>query len=189
MPAVKKAAVRTTMKDPDLVPQEPDVEQWKNATAGTVHIIRLGDYGKPQSELIYSGRVFTITPQERRRNQNAFATPALDMFTNGTLEAVSLIDGEPDTPRLRSNPNMLDEKEIPRVFKLRGENFNERIATITNPATISRLLELARDPRLNATVHQYETLRRRERTLNGEAESESPAQPAGDGLPRAVTPR
>lgn len=188
MVATKKAPAKPV--DPEAVPQEPGIETWRNTTAGTVYITRIGEYGKRVSELIYGGRVFSITPQERRLNQNACATPTLDMFTNGTLEAVSLIDGEPDTPRLRNNPNMLDEKEIPRLFKLRGENFSERIATITNPATIARLVELAREPRMNATVAQFEMLRRRERALAGEQESEAPATPASDaGIPRAVTPK
>jgi hypothetical protein len=188
MPATKKAASRSV--DPTLVPQDPGIETWKNSTAGTVYITRIGEYGKRISELIYGGRVFSITPQERRLNQNSCATPQLDMFSNGTLEAVSLLDDEPDTPKLRNNPNMLDEKEIPRLFRLRGEGFSERISTITNTATIARLLELARDPRMNATVQQFETLRRRERNLAGETENEPPAASPGDaGLPRAVTPR
>lgn len=183
----KKAAYAT---DPDLVPREPGIETWKNTIAGTVYITRIGDYGKRITELIYSGRVFSITPQERRLNQNACSSSALDMFTNGTLQAVTLLDDEPDTPKLRNNPNMVDEREIPRLFKLRGEHFSERIANISNPATIARLLDLARDPRLNATVQQFENLRRRERALAGETEDEGPAKPPAEaGIPKAVTPR
>lgn len=187
MATTKKAAAQPPV-DPELVPQEPGIEQWQNTTAGTVYITRIGEYGKRISELVYGGRVFSITPQERRFNQNACASPALDVFINGTLQPKSLLDDEPDTPRLRDNPNMIDEKEIPRIFRLRGEMFAERIATITNTATIARLLELAREPRLNATVQQFEQLRRRERALNGETD-ETPRPAAADGLPRAVTPR
>lgn len=183
--AAKKAAPTV---DPDLVPQDAGIEQWKNTTAGMVYVTRIGDYGKKQTELIGTGRVFAITPQERRLNQNGYASPEQDMFQNGTLAAVSLIDGEPDTPKLRDNPNMVDEKEIPRMFKLRGEHFADRIELISNPATISRLLELARDPRLNATVQQFEQLRRRERAIAGRQEEERPT-PAADTLPKAVTPR
>lgn len=183
--AAKKAAPAV---DPDLVPREAGIEQWKNTTAGMIYITRIGDYGKKQTELIGSGRVFSITPQERRLNQNGCATPALDMFQNGTLAAVSLLDDEPDTPKLRDNPNMVDEREIPRMFKLRGEHFSDRIELISNPATIGRLLELARDPRLNATVQQFEMLRRRERAIAGQNDDDRPP-PAPDTIPKAVTPR
>lgn len=188
MVATKKAAARPV--DPDAVPQDPGIETWQNVTAGTIYLTRLGEYGKRISELVYGGRVFSITPQERRLNQSACATEALDMFRNGTLQPKSLLDDEPDTPLLRENPNILDDKEIARVFRLRGEVFAQRIATITNSATIARLLELAREPRLNATVQQFELLRRRERALAGEAEAEAaPPSPEVAGLPRAVTPR
>lgn len=189
MVATKKAPAKPA--NPELIPQDAGIETWRNATAGTVYITRIGEYGKRISELIYGGRVFSITPQERRLNQNACANAKLDMFTNGTLEAVSLLDDEPDTPKLRNNPNMLDEREIPRLYRLRGEAFTERIAQISNPATIARLLELARDPRLNCTVQQFETLRRRERALAGEAEEDRPPGPQNTdgGFGRAVTPK
>jgi hypothetical protein len=188
MVATKKQSPKPAV-DPDLVPSDPGIEVWQNTTPGTVYITRIGEYGKRLSELIYGGRVFSITPQERRLNQNACARPGFDMFTNGTLQPMTLLDGEPDTPRLRQNPNMVDEKEIPKLFRLRGEAFAERINTITNTATISRLLELARDARYNVTVQQFEMLRRRERAIAGDTETDTPA-PSGDaGLPRAVTPK
>ena len=164
------------------------METWHNTTDCTIYVTRIGEYGKRSTELVYGRRNLTITPQERRINQQACAIPEQDVFTNGTLQPTSLIDGEPDTERLRSNPNMLDTKEIDRLFKLRGETFQERIGNITNIATIARLLELARDPRRNATVHQYEILRRRERAITGEQEPKPAIEPEDD-MPRAVTPK
>jgi hypothetical protein len=186
--ATKKVAAKRPA-NPELIPSDPGLETWVNTTDGVVYLTRIGEYGKKETELIYGRRSFTITPQERRLNQNACAIPAQDFFTNGTLQPKNLLDDEFDTPRLRENPNMINENEIPKIFRLRGEAFSQRLDTITNPATIARLIELAREPRYNATVHQFEMIKRRERALSGEREEPTPAVPDPDGLPRAVTPK
>lgn len=175
--------------DPTLVPLQPDMETWKNVSAGKVWINRIGDYGKPRTEIVVGGRSFNLTPQERRMNQNVVARPELDVFTNGTLQPISLIDEEWDTEMLRSSPNALGELDIEKLFKVRGEAFRDRLEQITNLATVNRLAELAREPRFNVTVQQYEIVKLRERAL-GEAPSPgTPSDPDGERKPRPVTPR
>jgi hypothetical protein len=100
--------------DPSLVPSESGVEVWRNATAGLVYINRIGEYGRKFSELIQPGRAFQVTPTERRLNQNSVALAEFDVFTNGTLEPVDLIDDEPDTEKLRNNPNLITDKDVRR---------------------------------------------------------------------------
>lgn len=181
--ATKKAATR---RDPSLVPQDPDLETWKNVTPGIVAINRVGEYGRKIVELIHGERVFSITPQERRMNQGATALPELDVFTNGTLSAVSLIEGEPDTAMLRDNPNMIDDREILLLFRLDNDAFRDRIGLITNAAALGRLAECARDAHYQARVHQYELVKLRERALAGDV-AEPP--PDNERQPKAVTPR
>lgn len=180
---------KPTAVDPELIPSDPGLELWRNAEPGTVAINCLGEYGRKRVELVKGGRTFTITPQERRMNQNACALPELDMFTNGTLQPVNLLDDEPDTPSLRQNPNVFDEADIAKVFKLRGEAFADRIAQVTNPVAFDRLADMARDPRYNATIQQYEQIKARQRLLTADVTDVGGTTDTTERKPRAVTPR
>lgn len=183
----RKGASRAPKHDP--IPVDANVETWRNNMPGTVIITRVGEYGRREVSVVNGGRTFQITPQERRINQSAAASKDLDVFTNGTLSPVTLLDGEPDTEALRSNPNTLDEEELPQLFRLRGEEFSDRIGQITTIPPIARLLELARDPLYDATLSQYEVLKTREVELRGSLDDGTPRPPEPDGLPRGVTPR
>lgn len=187
MPATKKAAARPA--NPDTVPVDPGIETWKNIGQSMVHITRIGEYGKQITDLIYGGRSFSITPQERRMNQSSCFNPEKDdPFTNGTFSPVILLDEEPDTPKLRANPNVLDEAGVGDLFKLSGEAFNQRLLQVTNVTAVDRLIAAAKDPSTGASVQQLETVKKYRKLLAGEPE-EPKTEPTPDGLPRAVTPR
>jgi hypothetical protein len=169
---------------------EPGLELWRNAAAGIVAINRIGEYGRTRVEVIHGDRTFHITPQERRMNQNVCARPELDFFTNGTLQPVVLLDDEEDTAALRQNPNVMAEADIEALFKIKGEAFAERLDHITNTATLGRLVALAREPRLNATVQQYELVKARQRALETEVADVNPdGASAPERRSRAVTPK
>lgn len=189
MPA---AAKRAPVKAPahDTIPIDSGVETWRNNMPGKVTITRVGEYGRKVVDIVSGYRTFQVTPQERRMNQAAAASEDLDIFVNGTLSPVELIDGEPDTAALRANPNMLSEDELPKLFQLKGDQFADRVGRITTIAPIARLIELARDSRYDATLSQYETLKSREVELRGSLD-ERPSRPESptDGLPKGVTPR
>jgi hypothetical protein len=177
--------------DTDPIPVEQGVETWRNGSAGIVVINRVGEYGRRISDSIHGGRVFQITPQERRMNQGACALPTQDPFTNGTLHPQTLLDSEPDTAFLRENPNVLNDEDLPKLFRLRGEEFSSRVNAITNVAAISRLHEMVRDPQFEATLVQYEIVKVRKMELDGDLDTGPPPDLDGgvDSLPRGVTPR
>lgn len=191
----KKAAARPTAPDtdPDLIPVDSGVEVWRNCTPGMTFITKLGEYGKRETELIYGDRTFSLTPGERRINQNNYAKPELDLFMNGTFQPVSLVDGEPDTARLMRNPNTLTDEDIKEMLAMRGEIFSQRINDISSEAVLARVLEMAREPRYEVTLAQYETIKLRQMDLKGDLDVAPPPSPGSDPntgtLPRAVTPR
>jgi hypothetical protein len=191
MPATKKAAARRVPAATEPIAVFAEVETWQNETPGTVAINRVGEYGRRVVDLIHGGRRFQVTPQERRMNQNAANSPEQDIFTNGTLRPIDLLDDDPDTEKLKANPNIFREGELPELFNLKGEMFRQRIAEIKNPAALARLIELARDPRLEATLTQYEAIKSREIELRGTLEPDTKAAPAPPegALPRGHTPR
>lgn len=176
----------------DLVPVDPGMETWMNAGPSLLHITKFGEYGKRESELIYGGRVFALTPQERRFNQSQCFRASDDPFTNGTFKPLALIDDEPDTDRLRNNPNVLDDARVAELFQLAGEGFNQKVLEITNPTAVDRLIEIARQPNAGASVQQLDILKRYKRLLAGEDNDDTKTPERGpeiEPVPRAVTPR
>lgn len=126
------------------------LETWKNPTEGRVWINRLDHRGElAKVEIIGSGRVFHLTPAERRLNQEMAVNPDLDIFTNGTLTPVRLLGtDEAEAAEFASNPNMMTEGDMRAlVGKTKGKQdaFAERLAGIRNTATLERLLALARE--------------------------------------------
>jgi hypothetical protein len=189
MAAATKKAVATGPANADGMPVEPGVESWVNVGSAMVHLIKIGEYGRRETELVYGGRTFAITPQERRLNQSQVFDPAKnDPFTNGSFKPLVLLDDEKDTAILRANPNVLDDDAIAELFKVTGEAFSQRLLAITNPNTIDRLIETARKPDTGASVQQVHILERYKKLLTGEKDEPAP-ESGPEGLPKAVTPR
>lgn len=186
MVATKKDPVRAD--NVDGMPVEPGIETWMNVGPSLLHITKIGEYGKRESELIYGNRVFAITPQERRLNQSQCFNSLDDPFTNGTFKPLRLLEDEPDTETLRANPNVLDDGAIAGLFKLTGEPFGQQLMAITNPTAVDRLIEVAKQSATGATVGQLEILQRYKKLLAGE--KDEPQVEAGpEPLPKPVTPR
>lgn len=186
MVATKKAPARPD--NADGMPVDPGVETWSNTGPSLVHLIKIGEYGRRETQLVYGERTFTLTPQERRINQSQCFDPKNDPFVNGTFKPVALLDDEPDTAVLRDNPNVLDDDDILALFKLTGDTFNERLIAITNMTAVDRLIEVAKRPATGASVGQLETLKRYKKLLTGGPE-EPAAEPGPEPLPKPVTPR
>lgn len=196
MPATKKAAAKRVASapatDPTFVPIDSGVEVWRNCTPGTTYFTKLGEYGKRETELVRGNATFSLTPGERRINQAGYATVEQDLFRNGTFQPVTLLDDEPDTPRLRDNPNTLTDRDIQQLFKTRGEAFADRVNAITSEVVLGRVLEMAREPRHNVTLAQYEVLKLRQMELKGDLIEDGapmPEDPNTGSLPKPVTPR
>lgn len=171
------------------VPVQPGFEEWQNNTETRVFIIRIGAYGVQTHDMILAHQPFFITPQERRINESKSATPAQNVFTNGTFSPLSLLPDEYDTPRLLANPNNVTRDDFADIFKLRGQNFLERIEVITALPTIDDLLARAKEPSNKVLVEQYEMLgARRARIVQANAPKDPEIGPTGERAPKAVTP-
>jgi hypothetical protein len=186
MVATKRAASRPDNTDGQ--PVDPGVEAWLNTSPSLVYLIKIGEYGKRETELVYGGRTFNLTPQERRINQTQCFDAKNDPFTNGTFKPLVLLEDEPDTGTLRANPNVLDDADISELFTLTGEAFGQRLVAITNPTAVDRLIEAARRPDTGASVGQLETLKHYKKLLSGEKD-EPAAEPGPELVPKPVTPR
>lgn len=130
------------------------LETWKNPNEGRVWINRLDHRGElAKSEIVGPGKVFHISAVERRLNQEMASNVDQDIFTNGTLSPVRLIEGTADAEAFKANPNLMTEDDMRGLFipakteaakASSTDAFTTRLDAIKNPATLDRLLALAR---------------------------------------------
>jgi hypothetical protein len=134
------------------------LEAWLNAGKSRVFINRYDAKGKIRQELIAPGKTFHLSTAERRLNQEMAANEKLDLFRNGMLQPVRLIEGTEDAQALTENPNLLQQGEEESIFKLHWRTFEKRIAEIDNITTLERILEAATG---DATVRQINQIKAR----------------------------
>lgn len=148
-----------------------DKETWKNAGRGSVWL-NVFDPAKPgalKHQQVRGGGTIVITTQERQVNQDRAANRDLDMFTNGTLTPVRLVDSAEDYEEIASNPNLLSEDDMRDLFKLKTPSFKKRIGEITNSIAMARMLEMAKEEEseLNISMAQYKAVETRLAELRG----------------------
>jgi hypothetical protein len=183
---------------------ENNTETWKNPTDGRVWINRLDHRGEPKRvEIIGPGRTFYVTPAERHLNQEMASSEDLDVFRNGTLTPIRLLGtDEAEAAAFATNPNLMTEGDMRTMVAKpkRGapDAFAERLTEIKNPATLERLLKLAREE--DAPMSRVEAIEGRLREISPSLVSErvtttavpvsaaAPTQPGKRGGARPVTP-
>jgi hypothetical protein len=135
---------------------EDQLETWKNVTAGRFVLVRMSALGQRTHEMINAGRTFHLTPAERRVNQELVANDDQDPFMDGTLQPVRLLEGTEEN--IVKNPNHLSDEDVRTMFGLHWKTFEARVKEITNPSTLERLLQVARESETEATVRQVEAV-------------------------------
>lgn len=148
---------------------DKELEIWENATRGRIGVRKFNARGDLDTELVRAGGKVTLTPQERAINQEKAATAALDVFQNGHLTPVKLIDGTEDAREIASNPNLMGESDLRDLFKIRTlKTFSAKVQEISNPMTLQRLLSMSDEEDLNATVKQVGLIKDRLAAVRGE---------------------
>lgn len=122
-------------------------ETWRNSAEGTVFLMMYGARGEVRHNQIRGNQQFEITPDERRMNQDAVADESMDPFLNGMFEPVRLIDDEEDYAKLKDNPEIVSETEMGDLLssETHFKHFETRVAQISNPFTLGRLLSVAKE--------------------------------------------
>ena len=168
---------------------EKELEVWTNPTRGVVVVWKHNGAGVLDAELVKPGRTVHLTTFEKRLNQERAASAELDVFANGTLQPVRLIEGDPS--EAASNPNWLSAGDMAALLQSHHKTFEKRVGEITNAATLERLLEVARDK--DATVKQVELIRARLSAVSPTDVEDVTVHARGDDLIeggiKAVTPR
>jgi hypothetical protein len=163
-------------------------ETWRNPGQGRVVIKRLDHLGQlSNEEMVNAGATFTITALERKLNQNLAYSPEQDFFANGTLVPVDLIEGSDAAREFADNPHLVSDAEMQAlVTPVRGarkaaadEAFLERLATITNATTLSRLAQLAEEE--DAPISRVRAIQARLAQVEGLGLQQTGMVPGPDG--------
>jgi hypothetical protein len=133
-----------------------DLETWQNQARGGTGIMKYDRYGNPTGERIPPGGKTTVTPRERRLNQDRAATDELDPFKNGRLIPIRLLDSEPDTAALKANPNGMSDTEIDKLFTLSTQEMSDRLDSVSNPLVLERAKAKAEER--DATIRQVKVI-------------------------------
>lgn len=173
------------------MPANANMETWKNVTPGTVFIRRLDHRGElTRDEQIDAGKVFHVTPDERRINSEMAATEGLDVFRNGQFTPVRLLDDSDEARELANNPNVMSESDMKALLKANVAVFQTKVAAITNPTTLDRLLAIAHDQDVSikrAELVKARLTQVREPEFSTIQSTQGPMQ--GPRKSRAITPR
>jgi hypothetical protein len=145
-----------------------DQETWSNIGKGDVFVLTFDHSGRLKSVPVRSGQRITMTVRERQLNQERAYSSEVDMFSNGRLAPIRLVDSADDYEEIASNPNHLSEGDMTDVLKLKGKAFTDRLDEITNVIALERMHELASDEKANVSMAQFRTLEKRLSEVRGD---------------------
>ena len=147
---------------------ESDKETWENIGKGDIFVLTFDHTGRLKSVPVRAGSKITMSIEERQLNQERAFSPDVDMFTNGRLSPIRLVDTADDYEEIANNPNHISESDMVDILKLKGKAFNERIGEITNAVALERMFELASDESANVSMTQFRSLEKRLADVRGD---------------------
>lgn len=159
----------------------PERETWRNTSRGKRGVVKFDRFGNIVHELVGPDRTVVLTRDERLLNQERAANDRLDIFKNGVMVPVKLIDPE-DEREFAENPNILTEEGIRDLFKLHVKKFEKALNEITNPFVLERMKDLAEnDETLDVSVKKVQLVNARIQSVNPNAPVEVEVISAPDG--------
>lgn len=141
-----------------------DKESWRNATKGIHGVLKFDRFGNEVHEQVRPGQTVQLSSDERLLNMDRAASESLDVFRNGTLVPVRLLEGTEDAAEIASNPNLKSESDLKDLLELHWKSFEKEIAGITNVTALSRLHEIAVEQ--DATMRQFKVIENRIRAVD-----------------------
>lgn len=166
-------------------------ETWKNITKGRVGFLKYDRFGEIARDQVGPSKVFDISPEERVMNSDRAANKDLDIFNNGWLVPVRLLEDNDLSKEVASNPNLMSESDLRGLFSLQWRAFEKKVDSIDNLIILKRLQNLAEeDDSINVTVKQSKVIDDRIEALTDDSENR-PDVDVDDNVfkrIRAVTP-
>ena len=146
-----------------------DREIWENKNKSQVWIMKENVRGDVESVPVRPGTRVELTVEDRQRNQEVSVDKSLDVFSNGMLSSVQLIDTAEDYEEVNSNPNSKSESEIRDLLELNANQLKKELAEIDSPLVIERLRDFVNsddDKASNVTVAKVKAVNARYEELH-----------------------
>lgn len=138
------------------MPVDPK-ETWRNVSAGQASVLKYDRQGQLDHEVVQPGKTVQLTPDERLTNEERYTSEDVDMFKNGVMVPVKLIDGTEDAAEIASNPNNKSEDDLRALYGIKSlARFTEEVESISNTSALQRLVEVAEEA--DATVRQVKVV-------------------------------
>lgn len=143
-------------------------ETWRNESKVTVVVRKYDRHGDISHAVMAPGQTLVLSTTDRLANSDEAVSKKVDPFCNGLLHPVRIADDVEGYEEIASNPNILSEDELGKLFKGHHATFKKRVAEITNLSTLSRMMDLASDESVGASLAQVRTLEERTQELKAE---------------------
>ena len=120
-----------------------DYEVWQSAIRGLIVLKRFDRKGDLINEKVAAGGKVMLLPEERLFNQELAASQEQDMFSNGMLIPLKLVESAEDYEELKGNPNHLTEDDMRVLLSKKADELRAGISEVTNAVTLQRMLAIA----------------------------------------------
>lgn len=154
--------------------EDKDVETWQNAGRGRVVVKKFSYSGKLADHIVKSQAKITLTPHERRLNQEWAIDEKLDPFQNGTFMPVRLVETAEDLDQIQSNPNLMTEDEMRELLGKHFKQLEARLADVQSETVVRRMREIAEAE--DVTIGKIKVIDRRLEDFKPEFATEEPQQ-------------
>lgn len=136
-------------------------ETWKNSTGARIYVLVNDPFtpGKMDQRLISPGAEFSITPLERKRNEEV--SPIVNPFKNGFLSPVELVETAADFEALQSEPNVRSDSELAELLGQHANKLKAELASIDSYRLVERMIEMADAGSVDVSVAKMKALQER----------------------------
>lgn len=140
--AKRTTVARKPAKDIEAQP----LEVWRNESPGIAQVRKFDHRGElDKVELVRGGAVVSLTTEERKMNSSLAGSPEQDLFSTGVMRPVHILEDAEDAAAIAANPNLMSESKMRALVKGHPSTFKDELATVTNPITLQRLLNIAKE--------------------------------------------
>lgn len=136
-----------------------ELETWQ--ANGRIVLRKIDAGGKTQEILVNAGRRIQLSEAERIMNQDRVADDKRNPFTNGTLSPVRIPDSSESAQAIVANPNAMSDEELLELVAAHHKTFEKKIAEVTSPYVVKRMIAAAQSGEVDATIKRVEALEAR----------------------------
>lgn len=110
-------------------------EEWSSTIAGEVYV-KVTRGNEIIDQRVPSGGTVLLSTEDRQLNQRLAYSPDADVFSDGTLVPVVLLDTAEDYEDIKANPNLMSIPEMKELLNMNTNAFKKAIKDISSLRTL-----------------------------------------------------